>query len=80
MRIFLAAAAALACLAMPAVLLTPAMAQKGRHKSSDEKPAANAAAKIDEKAYQAALSRIPEPKQKYDPWGGVVPPQTNKKP
>jgi hypothetical protein len=25
--------------------------------------------KIDEKAYKAALDRIPEPDKKYDPWG-----------
>ena len=25
--------------------------------------------KVDEKAYKAALERIPEPKEKYDPWG-----------
>jgi hypothetical protein len=24
---------------------------------------------VDEKAYQAALDRIPKPKQKYDRWG-----------
>jgi hypothetical protein len=25
--------------------------------------------KVDEKAYKAALDRIPTPDQKYDPWG-----------
>jgi hypothetical protein len=29
--------------------------------------------KVDEKAYKAALDRIPEPKQKYDPWGSARP-------
>ena len=29
--------------------------------------------KIDEKAYKAALDRIPEPTQKYDPWGNARP-------
>ena len=28
---------------------------------------------IDEKAYKSALERIPEPKQKYDPWGVARP-------
>jgi len=28
---------------------------------------------IDEKAYKAALERIPEPKEKYDPWGVARP-------
>jgi hypothetical protein len=29
--------------------------------------------KIDDKAYKAALDRIPTPKQGYDPWGQVRP-------
>lgn len=29
--------------------------------------------KIDEKAYKAALDRIPEPAKKYDPWGVARP-------
>ena len=28
---------------------------------------------IDEKAYKSALERIPEPKEKYDPWGVARP-------
>jgi len=32
---------------------------------------------VDEKAYKSALERIPEPKEKYDPWS-VARPQTNK--
>jgi hypothetical protein len=27
--------------------------------------------KVDEKAYKAALDRIPAPKQGYDPWGSA---------
>jgi hypothetical protein len=27
--------------------------------------------KVDEKAYQEALQKIPDSKEKYDPWGGV---------
>jgi hypothetical protein len=27
--------------------------------------------KVDEKAYKAALDRIPTPKKPYDPWGQV---------
>ena len=27
--------------------------------------------KVDEKAYKAALDRIPVPTEKYDPWGGA---------
>jgi hypothetical protein len=39
----------------------------GDHAPGPEKP------KIDEKAYKAALERVPTPKEKYDPWGGVAP-------
>jgi hypothetical protein len=28
---------------------------------------------VDEKAYKAALERIPEPNEKYDPWGVARP-------
>ena len=39
----------------------------GETKTDDKKP------KVDEKAYKDALKRIPEPKEKYDPWGGARP-------
>jgi hypothetical protein len=32
--------------------------------------------KVDEKAYKAALDRIPEPGKKYDPWGVTRSPET----
>jgi len=35
----------------------------GGHASAEARP------KVDEKAYKAALDRIPTPKQGYDPWG-----------
>ena len=35
---------------------------------------------VDEKAYKAALERIPEPKEKYDPWGVARPADGAKKP
>jgi hypothetical protein len=44
------------------------MRGKGRHgqdQSAQRKP------RIDEKAYKAALDRIPEPKGKVDPWGNM---------
>ena len=63
------AGAALALLAMPA------HAQMGGHKrgGSDDSKKADAPKKVDEKAYKAALERIPEPKEKYDPWGVTKP-------
>jgi len=35
---------------------------------------------VDEKAYKAALDRIPEPKEKYDPWSIGKPAEPAKKP
>jgi len=66
-------------LAIAVVVFVPVRAQMGgggggRHhqggndtKSDQKKP------QVDEKAYKAALDRIPEPKEKYDPWGGARP-------
>lgn len=75
MRILLVAAAALA------LVVLPAHAQMGgprnraeTHKAEPKKP------QIDEKAYKAALERIPEPKEKYDPWGVARPTEPAKKP
>jgi hypothetical protein len=34
--------------------------------------------KVDEKAYKAALDRIPTPDQKYDPWGIARPSEPTK--
>jgi hypothetical protein len=31
---------------------------------------------VDEKAYKAALDRIPDPTRKYDPWGIARPPES----
>ena len=36
-----------------------------RMRSQERRP------KVDEKAYKAALDRIPVPDEKYDPWGGA---------
>jgi hypothetical protein len=60
--------------ALLALIVMPAHAQMGgkRHQGDDKKDAAPAK-KIDEKAYKAALERIPEPKDKYDPWGVARP-------
>ena len=70
-RILIAIAAALA------LIVTPAQAQKRPHtdeqKRQEKKPA------VDEKAYKAALEKIPEPKEKYDPWGVARPSEPAKK-
>jgi hypothetical protein len=56
---------------------SPALAQARRphqeDKKEDKKPV------VDEKAYKAALEKIPEPKEKYDPWSGARPTEPAKK-
>jgi hypothetical protein len=73
MKIFTIAAAALA------LLTAPAHAQlSGKRHAGDEQKKADPP-KVDEKAYKAALERIPEPKEKYDPWGAARPADAAKK-
>jgi hypothetical protein len=75
MKRFTIAAVTLALIAMPA------HAQMGgKHHQSDDKKTDDKKPKVDEKAYKAALERIPEPKEKYDPWGVARPPDPAKKP
>ena len=74
-----------AIVALLAILALPAQAQMGGGKrgqrntdvtnKEDKKKA-----KADEKAYQDALKRIPDPKEKYDPWGMTKTPDADKKP
>jgi len=60
------------------LIALPAHAQSKRprgdsHAKEEKKP------QVDEKAYKAALERIPEPKEKYDPWGAARPTEPAKK-
>jgi hypothetical protein len=68
---------ALATLVLIAVPASAQLAGKRPHaeetKTEQKKP-------IDEKAYKSALERIPEPKEKYDPWGVARPNEGTKKP
>lgn len=76
MRRFMVAAAVLALVA------APASAQMGggkRHRGDDSAAKQSNGPKVDEKAYKAALDRIPEPKEKYDPWSGSRPAEPEKK-
>ena len=75
MRKFTVAATVLALMA------TPAYAQMGgkRHRGDDSGNKQDSKPKVDEKAYKAALERIPEPKEKYDPWGVARPTEPAKK-
>ena len=64
----------MATIFMLASMMPPASAQFGggkRNHGDDKKTTAKP--KVDEKAYKAALDRIPEPKEKYDPWGVARP-------
>ena len=76
MRFFVIAAAVLA--------LTAASAQAqmggGRRQPNEAGAKGDNKPKVDEKAYKSALERIPEPKEKYDPWGGARPSEPVKKP
>lgn len=66
--------------AILALTVMPAHAQMGGRRHGDETKKAEPVKKIDEKAYKAALERIPEPKEKYDPWGVARPADPPKKP
>jgi hypothetical protein len=61
--------------AMLALIIAPAHAQMGggkRHQGDNNKTEQKKP-QVDESAYKAALQRIPEPKEKYDPWGVARP-------
>jgi hypothetical protein len=72
-------------IAAAVVALTSAAAQAqmggggGRHQRGDDAAKADNKPKVDEKAYKDALERIPEPKEKYDPWSGARPTDPAKK-
>jgi hypothetical protein len=67
--------------AVLALLAVPAQAQMGGgkrgHKSDDTK-AEDKKPKVDDKAYQEALKRIPDSKEKYDPWAVTKAPDADK--
>lgn len=68
MKNFTAAAIILALVAMPAYAQMGGKGHRGEDKKSDQKKP-----QVDDAAYKAALDRIPEPKEKYDPWGVARP-------
>lgn len=75
MKTFTIAAFILALLAMP-------LHAQGRRPQAadDQKAKQDNRPKVDDKAYKAALERIPEPKEKYDPWAVAKPAEPAKKP
>jgi hypothetical protein len=62
-----------ALVAVPAQAIAQAKRPTPQEKKQDKKP------EVDEQAYKAALERIPEPKEKYDPWSGARPSEPAKK-
>jgi hypothetical protein len=70
----------IAVAAMVILVAAPAQAQMGgsRHHQGEDKRAEPKKPQVDEKAYKAALDHIPEPKDKYDPWGVARPSQPDK--
>jgi hypothetical protein len=67
---------AAAVLAIALLTLMPAQAQMGgggRHHQGNDTKSDQKKPQVDEKAYKAALDRIPDPKEKYDPWGVARP-------
>jgi len=75
MRILVIAAAVLALAGGSA----QAQMGGGSKRGANEGPKTDNKPKVDEKAYKAALERIPEPKEKYDPWSGARPSEPAKK-
>jgi len=76
MRTFTIAVVALALVAMPA----QAQMGGGKRRSGDDQKQTDKKPAVDDKAYKAALERIPEPKEKYDPWSITKPADPAKKP
>ena len=68
----------------PAPSVTSALAQDFMERSHKlQGPQLETKPKPDEKAYKAALEKIPAPREKYDPWGVARPSdeaKTGKKP
>jgi hypothetical protein len=75
MKTFVAALAVLALIAVPAQAQMGGKRSRGDNSKTEQKKP-----QVDDKAYKAALERIPEPKEKYDPWGVARPADTAKKP
>ncbi len=69
--------------AVLSLVAVPADAQMGggkRGHATDDSKTADKKPKVDDKAYQEALKRIPDSKEKYDPWAVTKTPDADKKP
>lgn len=61
-------------------LVASAAAHAQHKKGGQAGPSTENKPKVDDKAYKAALERIPTPKKPYDPWGQVHDPEPAAKP
>ena len=71
---------AIALVAAVVLDVVPAQAQNigQRGAKPSDTPPVETHPKVDEKAYKAALDRIPTPTQKHDPWGNARPSEPEK--
>ncbi|SIO63983.1 hypothetical protein SAMN05443247_10091 [Bradyrhizobium erythrophlei] len=69
------AAAVISWLVFPAY---PQSIQNRKSGGPSNPPPAETHSPVDEKAYKAALDRIPVPNEKYDPWGIARPAEPRK--
>jgi hypothetical protein len=67
-------------IAATSMLSLPVHSEGFGKKGGKSGPPAESRPKIDEKAYKAALDRIPTPKKGYDPWGQMRPSEPAKAP
>ena len=70
--------AALAC-ALAAAPAHAQMAGSGKRPHEKSEKQVEKKPQVDENAYKAALERIPDSKEKYDPWSGARPAEPAKK-
>lgn len=75
------AAMVISSLAIPAYSQGVGLGKRPGNGGYDPNPPFDKPKKVDENAYKSAVDRIPEPTQKYDPWGAARPaePEKNKK-
>ena len=61
------------------MLAVPVHAQFGKRHGGGDAPKSDKKPGVDEKAYKAALKRIPDSTEKVDPWGQMRPTDPHKK-
>jgi hypothetical protein len=67
----LKAVGAVFAMAVASLFIVPAAHAQMSKKGSHAAPSTETRPRVDDKAYKAALDRIPTPKKPYDPWGQV---------